>query len=159
MNGFTKCLMALVAVAIMCMARPAAASPRTVVFHLGAQCLCAQCGFDAVRILGKFDGVQKTTLFTKERHMDIVFDEAKQPLSALALAVSHLDLGDNSSLAWPIDQKADPTQAAKALEKIPGVHAAKANAKDHTVLLTFTSKAPVSASQLDSALKGTAAHA
>lgn len=141
-------------------ARPglAQADTRTVSFHLGAQCLCAQCAFDAQRVLSKIDGVRKVTLSVKQRRLDVVLDEAKRPVSVLATALAKQELGKDSALIWSVGP-GNADQQAKALAQVPGVKAAKPDAKEHTALLTFSPKPDVTTAQLDAALKGAGGHA
>jgi hypothetical protein len=129
-------------------------APRTVSFRLSSACACAQCSFDAHRELKKFEGVKKTTLSVKDRRLDVVFKEAGQPLSALAIAVGKLDLGKGSTLLWPVPNGADPGQAADALSHISGIAAVRADAKARVVHLSFRADASVTVSQLDNALEG-----
>jgi len=139
--------------------RSAAADPRMVSFHLGAQCLCAQCAFDAQRALSKMDGVQKVTLSVKQRRLDVTLDEAKRPVSTLAVSLAKMELGKDSALLWSVDANADTGQAAKALGHIPGVKSAKPDAKAHAVLLTFAPAPSVTTAELDDTLKGATPHA
>lgn len=149
----------ILTLAAFCCLRPAAADPRTVSFHLGAQCLCAQCGFDAQRALSKMGGVQKATLSVKQRRLDVTLDESRRPVSALAVALSKMELGKDSALLWSLDANADTAQAAKALGQTPGVKGARPDAKAHAVLLTFAPSPSVTMEQLDAALKGAKPHA
>lgn len=138
--------------------------PRTVSFHLGAQCLCAQCAFDAQRALKKLPGVQNVKLDARQRRLDITLDEAKRPVSTLAAFLAKLDIGSESALIWPDGNEPDTVRAAEELAQVPGVQSAKADAKAHTVLLTFAAGSAVTTTQLAAALghppaKGAPAHA
>lgn len=104
-------------------------------------------------------GVQKATLSVKQRRLDVTLDESRRPVSALAVALSKMELGKDSALLWSLDANADTAQAAKALGQTPGVKGARPDAKAHAVLLTFAPSPSVTMEQLDAALKGAKPHA
>jgi copper chaperone CopZ len=131
--------------------RPAGAAPRLFSFHVANACTCASCAFEAPRALNKIDGVKKTTLHIKEHRLDILFDDAKTPISTLSNAVAKLDMGKDSTLVWKVD--GDAARAAEALGRLPGVHTATADGKSHTVALTFAKGPAVTAAQVDTAVK------
>jgi copper chaperone CopZ len=149
-----RILRAAVLAAVSIAAAHAAAAPRTLSFRVNAACTCAECSFEANRVLPRFDGVRKVSLSVKDRRLDVVFEEGKRPLSELALQVSKLDMGQGSVLLWPADEDAD--RAAGALARVPGVRSARADAKAHAVALTFSRSPAVALAQLDAAAKGVA---
>jgi hypothetical protein len=132
----------------------AAEVSRPLAFDVPASCTCASCSFDTYRVLSKFEGVKKVTLSGKDHRLKVQFVEGKQPVSALALKLEHLELGKGSSLLWPVLDSIEISKATAALSRISGIAAATADAKDHTVHLTFAAQAAVTIPQLDNALQG-----
>jgi hypothetical protein len=128
-------------------------TPRVLSFDVPSSCNCASCTFDVHRVLSKFEGVEKVTLSGKDHRLNISFLEGKQPVSSLGLAVAKLDLGQGSSLLWPVPLEIEVPKAASSLGSIAGIAAAKADTKSRIVHLTFTGKTAVTLSQLDNNLK------
>lgn len=134
----------------------AAEAPRALAFAVPASCTCASCTFDVHRVLSRFEGVKKVKLSTKEGLLDVAFVEGKQPLSALALTLARLDMGEGSSLLWPVPNGVEVSAAANVLSRVDGIATSKADAKARVVHLTFSGKAALSVTQLDNALQGVA---
>lgn len=146
-------LLALVFTALTMPVTQAAEAPRSFSFVVSSACDCASCNFDAGRVLSKFEGVKKVKLDEKERVLKIDFIEARQPLSALALAVARLDIGKGSTLMWPLPTGIEAAKAGDILSHLAGVASAKTNAKMQVAYLTFNGKTAVTISQLDDAFK------
>ncbi|MBV9468588.1 MAG: hypothetical protein JO316_18195 [Abitibacteriaceae bacterium] len=135
------------------------ATPHTFSFNVPSSCTCASCSFEVHRTVKKFEGVFKTALSVRDRRLDVTFDEAKHPLSALANLIAHLDLGKDSALLWPLPPGVDTNKALAALGQVPGVHTAKLDPKTHLAQITFNAAKDdptVTATQLKDAVNGVA---
>lgn len=128
-----------------------ATQARTVSFRVAEACSCAQCSFEAYHTLKKFEGVRKVTLDVGARRLDVMFDESKHSISDLAHALEKLDIGQGSTLLWPLAKGADAQQSSTRLAQVAGISSAKIDKKLNAVALTFAAKPSVTLAQLDAA--------
>ena len=151
---FRASIWTLLLVVLPVWAEDAKVTPRTLSFQIAVPCNCASCVFDVQRVIRKFEGVQSVKFNGRERRFEIAFTEAGKAISELTQAVEKSELGQGSTLCWPVPKGADAKKLAENLATVAGVKSARHDAKSGLLLLNFQEKPVVTLKQLDVATQG-----